>query len=297
MVVEFEVRCSASGCIRGLPRVGVSLALCLCANVQPLWGMQMKAIPDQHATGLPAYVGRTGGIRILFVEDDEDYREALGADLSERGFVVHSFADATSLLDSFDSAVEADVIILDWKLPKTSGIDLLGQLRRQGVNLPVVFLTGLASTVYETLAFDRGAIDFIDKTRGVDVLVSRLKRIVETYRSIADRQADKFIACGKLVLKPEISRAYWNGVDVGLTIGEYKIVHLLASNAGRYVTYRAIYDRLTYEGFIAGVGRNGYRTNVRSVIRRVRKEFRTLDPTFDKVENYTGFGYCWKKPA
>jgi DNA-binding response OmpR family regulator len=73
---------------------------------------------------LPAYVGRTGGIRILFVEDDEDYREALGADLSERGFVIQSFADATSLLDSFGSA--AEVIILDWKLPRTSGIDLLG---------------------------------------------------------------------------------------------------------------------------------------------------------------------------
>ena len=236
------------------------------------------------------------GIRILFVEDDEDYREALGADLSERGFVVHSFADATSLLDSFDNAVEADVIILDWKLPKTSGIDLLGQLRRKGVNLPVVFLTGLASTVHETLAFDRGAIDFIDKTRGVDVLVSRLKRIVESYKPIADRQADKFIACGKLVLKPEISRAYWNGVDVGLTIGEYKIVHLLASNAGRYITYRAIYDRLTYEGFIAGVGNTGYRTNVRSAIKRIRNKFRACDPAFGEIENYTSFGYCWGSP-
>jgi two-component system response regulator ChvI len=244
---------------------------------------------------LPAYVGRTGGIRILFVEDDEDYREALGADLSERGFVIQSFADATSLLDSFGSA--AEVIILDWKLPRTSGIDLLGQLRRQGVNLPVMFLTGLASTVHETLAFDRGAIDFIDKSRGVDVLVSRLKRIVESYKPIADRRADKFIACGKLVLKPEISRAYWNGVDVGLTIGEYKIVHLLATSAGRYITYRSIYDRLTYEGFIAGVGNTGYRTNVRSAIRRIRNKFRACDPAFGEIENHTAFGYCWGSPA
>ncbi|MEA2914030.1 MAG: two-component system, OmpR family, response regulator ChvI [Bradyrhizobium sp.] len=255
----------------------------------------MQGTPNQSAVGLPAYVGRTGGIRILFVEDDEDYREALGADLSERGFVIQSFADATSLLDSFGSA--AEVIILDWKLPRTSGIDLLGQLRRQGVNLPVMFLTGLASTVHETLAFDRGAIDFIDKSRGVDVLVSRLKRIVESYKPIADRRADKFIACGKLVLKPEISRAYWNGVDVGLTIGEYKIVHLLATSAGRYITYRSIYDRLTYEGFIAGVGNTGYRTNVRSAIRRIRNKFRACDPAFSEIENHTAFGYCWGSPA
>ena len=237
--------------------------------------------------------GTPGAIRILFVEDDDYYREVLEQELAEHGFAIRSFADAASLLGSIELVADADVILLDWALPRTSGIDLLPQLRRRGVNLPVVFLTGLASTVHETLAFDRGAIDFIDKTRGVDVLVSRLKRIVGSYKPIADRQADKFIACGKLLLKPEMSRAYWNGVDVGLTIGEYKIVQLLASNAGSYVTYRAIYDRMTYEGFIAGVGNIGYRTNVRSAIRRIRNKFRERDPGFVEIENYVGFGYCW----
>src|SRR5712671_698075 len=86
------------------------------------------------------------------------------------------------------------------------------------------------------------------------------------------------VACGKLRLNPETSRAYWNRVDVGLTFGEYKIVNLLASNVGRYVTYRAVYDRLHYEGFIAGDGANGYRANVRSAIKRIRNKFRDLDP-------------------
>lgn len=255
----------------------------------------MKGIPDQTAASSPITAAGRQGIRILLVEDDEDYREAVAGDLADRGFVVHSFADASSLLDSFDGAVESEVIILDWKLPNTSGIDLLGQLRRRGVNLPVVFLTGLASTARETLAFDRGAMDFIDKARGVDVLASRLKCIV-TCRRIADRQSDNFIACGKLILKPEISRSYWNDVDVGLTIGEYRIVHLLATNAGRYITYRSIYDCLTYEGFIAGVGNTGYRVNVRSAIKRIRNKFRACDPTFDEIENYTAFGYCWAGP-
>jgi len=65
---------------------------------------------------------------------------------------------------------------------------------------------------------DRGAVDFIGKTCSVEILV--------------------------LVLNPNMSRAYWNDSDMGLTKGEYKIVHLLVSNVGRYVTYRAIYDRL-----------------------------------------------------
>ena len=99
------------------------------------------------------------------------------------------------------------------------------------------------------------------------------------------------------MLKPETSRACWNQVDVGLTLGEYNIVHLLASNAGSFVTYRAVYDRLRYEGFIAGTGDDGYRANVRSAIKRIRNKFRACDPAFDEIENYTGFGYCWRKPA
>ena len=54
-------------------------------------------------------------------------------------------------------------------------------------------------------------------------------------------------------------------------MGEYDIVHLLASEVGCCVTYRAIYDRLHYEGFIAGVGENGYRVNVRGMIRDLRR--------------------------
>jgi two-component system response regulator ChvI len=84
--------------------------------------------------------------------------------------------------------------------------------------------------------------------------------------------------------------------DVGLTLGEYKLIHLLVSNAGSFVTYRAAYDRLHFESFIAGSGNDGFRANVRSVIKRIRSKFRSIDPTFDEIENYNGFGYSWKKP-
>jgi len=140
-----------------------------------------------------------------------------------------------------------------------------------------------------------GATDFIDKARGVEVLVKRLRCLVGTGKPTAHRQPDKTVACGRLVLRPNISRAYWDEVDLGLTVGEYNIVHLLASNVGRHVTYRSIYDRLKYEGFIAGSGDDGYRANVRSAIKRIRNKFRELDPTFSEIENYTAFGYCWGK--
>ena len=64
------------------------------------------------------------------------------------------------------------------------------------------------------------------------------------------------------------------------------------------MTHRAIYDRLHYEGFIAGSGDDGYRGNVRSAIKRIRNEFRDLDPDFAEIENYTVCGYRWvSRPA
>jgi two-component system, OmpR family, response regulator ChvI len=123
----------------------------------------MQGTPTQSVAELPADVGGTGTLRVLCVDHDEHYRETLVVELSERGFAVHGFADATSLLGSFDNIFKANAIVLEWKLPKTSGVDLLRELRRRGVNLPVVFLTGHTLVDNESLAFDRGASDFIDK--------------------------------------------------------------------------------------------------------------------------------------
>jgi two-component system response regulator ChvI len=250
---------------------------------------------EQNAVSSPAVVpalsssvSKTQAIRVLLVGADELPRETLIDELFKQGFVIRSFSDSASLLGSLYDAADADVIILDCRVPKTAGIDLLLQLRRHGVNLPVVFLTG-------SLIVGIGNIDRSDRSRGAEILVKRLRRVVEAAKPEVTLQLEDLV-CGKLVLKPAVSRAYWSGTDVGLTLGEYKMVHLLASNAGRYVTYRKVYDQLHYEGFIAGCGADGYRANVRSAIKRIRNKFRDCDPAFVEIENYTGFGYCWRKP-
>jgi two-component system response regulator ChvI len=245
-----------------------------------------------------ARVGQTDGpMRVLFVEDDRYHRELLVTELAKRGFTGWGFADSASLLGALDTGVDADIIlVLDGPRSKTSGIDLLAGLRRHGVDLPVVFLTGRPLTAQESLTLDRGAIDFIDKARGADVPAARLGRAVEAAKLPADPRANKVMVCGKLILRPDVDRVSWDGVDVGLTHGEYNIVHLLASNVGRFVSYRAIYDRMHYEGFIAGSGGDGYRANVRSAIKRIRNKFREHDATFAEIENYNSFGYRWGKP-
>jgi two-component system, OmpR family, response regulator ChvI len=165
------------------------------------------------------------------------------------------------------------------------------------VNLPVVFLTGYGFTAQENLAFETGAVDFIDKARGVEILARRLRRLLKAPKSAAPPPAASLEVCGKLVLNPNVGRAYWNDLDVGLTLGEYNIVHLLASKAGRRVTYRAIYDQVHYEGFIGGSGEDGYRINVRGIIKRIRKKFLQCDETFAEIDNVVGFGYRWANPT
>lgn len=92
------------------------------------------------------------------------------------------------------------------------------------------------------------------------------------------------------------SRAFWNGVGIDFTIGEYRIVELLVSRPGQYFTYRAIYDCLRHEGFVAGEGPRGHWPNVRSAIKRIRKKFRAVDAGFDEIRNGSAVGYCWRGP-
>src|SRR5260370_12692749 len=169
--------------------------------------------------------GSLCGGKVLLVEDDHHYREILSDELSERGFSVQSFGDGASLLGALDTdtAADADVVVLDWKLPRTSGIDLLPRLRHHGVNLPVVVVTAHSLPAHEIMAFDKVATAFIDKGRGMDVLVTRLKRVVEACKPAADSWSDNVIASRRLVLKPGLRRAYWDAIDLGLTLRAYDI--------------------------------------------------------------------------
>src|ERR1700704_6866950 len=147
-----------------------------------------------------AEAGR-GLIRGLHVEDDPNYREVVADQLSDHGFVVRSFADAMSLADGLAVSSEADIILLDWDLPDVSGIELLVELRQCGVNLPVVFLTGYGFTAQENLAFETGAVDFIDKARGVEILVRRLRRLLLKAKSAAASPPARLRGWGRAGLK------------------------------------------------------------------------------------------------
>ena len=233
---------------------------------------------------------------IVLVDDDDHYREALSADLADRGFSVSCYADGPSFLEAMKKGVEADVALLDWVLPEMSGFELLGALREQRIELPVVFLTGYSAAERELQALDRGAVDFVDKARGTEVLAHRLRLIIKgQHQAPADMQP-LVERHGNLALQRSTARALWLERDVGLTMTEYKIVVQLVSRKGKPQTYRAIYDTAHYEGFIAGSGGDGHNSNVRSLVKRIRKKFLAIDPGFSEIENLAGVGYRWAGP-
>ena len=234
---------------------------------------------------------------IVLVDDDDNYREVLSADLADRGFAVSCFADGPSFLEAVSNGVAAHVALLDWALPGMSGFELLGALRDRGFALPVVFLTGYSLAERELQALDRGAVDFVDKARGTEVLAHRLRLIIEGQRQLsATPPPPQIDHHGELALHRQTARTLWRQQDVGLTMTEYKIVALLVSRKGQVHSYRAIYDTAHYEGFVAGSGENGHNTNVRSLLKRIRKKFLVVDPGFAEIENEQGVGYRWREP-
>src|SRR5215217_883372 len=183
---------------------------------------------------------------VVLVDDDDDYREVLSADLADRGFAVSGFADGPSFLAAMSQGIEAEVALLDWSLPEMSGFELLGTLRDRGFALPVIFLTGYSLAERELQALGRGAVDFVDKARGTDVLAHRLRRIIKGPHQPPAEMQPLVERHGDLTLHRSTARALWRERDVGLTITEYKIVAQLVSRKGQPHTYRALYDTVHY---------------------------------------------------
>jgi two-component system response regulator ChvI len=234
---------------------------------------------------------------IVIVDDDDFFRESLGLNLIDEGYTVTNFSGGAEALEFFSAGGGCDCILLDWRMPGMNGLEVLRSLRRSGTTTPVIFLTVLSDDIYEEAALEGGAVDFIDKSRRLSILVKRLRLITEGTRPAPDpegrRNVGDVLHLHRLELRFDINRASWAGHALDLTLTEFKIVALLALRTGEDVSYREIYDLVHGKDFVAGYGAEGFRANVRTFIKRIRKKFRDADPEFDHIHNYAGFGYRW----
>jgi two-component system response regulator ChvI len=239
--------------------------------------------------------------RVVIVDDDDLFRESLGLNLAEEGYEVVDFDSGEGALDYLLNGEAAHAVLLDWRMPGLDGLGVLRFLRQSQIETPVIFLTVLSDEIYEEAALQWGAVDFIDKSRRLSIILQRLKLITEGAKAILSSgegvQESPTLRKGPLELRLDIKRAFWHELQVDLTVTEFAIVSLLINQQSADVSYRQIYDLVRGKDFVAGYGPEGYRANVRSFIKRIRKKFRDLDTDFDQIENYPGFGYRWREEA
>ncbi|GAB4520912.1 MAG: response regulator transcription factor [Parvularculaceae bacterium] len=234
---------------------------------------------------------------IAVVDDDDLFRESIGANLEDAGFDVTSYGDGASFLAATESPPAPDVVLLDWKMPELNGIDVLKALRARGSRTPVVFLTVLGQQIYEEAALAGGAVDFIEKSRSFSIVLRRIKMILDGVKSSAVDAAGKTAdvkTVGPLELNYRSQRAQWRGRPIALTLTEFRIVARLVANEGEDVSYRELYDQVHGRNFMAGDGEQGVRANVRALIKRIRAKFREVDEDFERIANYPSFGYRWE---
>lgn len=229
---------------------------------------------------------------IAVVDDDGLFRDTVSANLAEAGYRAVTFEGGGALLDWLVKGNRPAALLLDWQMPDPDGPTTLERLRGAGHELPVLFLTGLNQPIFEEKGLRLGAVDFVDKSKSFAIILQRLRIALSAKQSPDAAAAEK--EAGGLLLDVASARASWNGQQVDLTHGEFRVVQLLAQRIGRDVSYREIYDAVRGAGFEAGQGPDGYRANVRAMVKRIRQKFRDLDPEFDAIETYPGFGYRWR---
>jgi two-component system, OmpR family, response regulator ChvI len=256
--------------------------------------MSIITQPAASVSELAPIEGASRAVRIVVVDDDDSFRDSLVLSLEELGYDVSGFAAGPAALDHLAAGAPADVILLDWRMPGMSGLEVLRSLRQAGNATPVIFLTALNEARFEEVALEGGAVDFVDKLRRLPILVKRVQLIAEGARPAPvpdDRHFGEVLHLGRLELRFDIKRASWAGRPIELTLTEFNIVALLALRAGEYVSYREIYDVVHGKDFVAGYGDKGYRPNVRTFIKRIRRKLHDADPSFEHIVNTPGYGY------
>lgn len=221
---------------------------------------------------------------IALIDDDRNIVTSVSLLLQSEGFKVISAHDGE---DGFDliQKQKPDLAILDIKMPRMDGIELLKKLRGH-TNMPIIMLTSKDDEIDQITGFRSGADDYITKPFSQILLLERIKTLLR--RVMPPATPTNIITRGRLSMDDERHQIQWNGADVILTVTEYLLVKSLAINVG-HVKSR---DQLITDSY----GDSIYVDDriIDTHIKRIRKKFREVDVEFDSIETLYGVGYRFK---
>ena len=183
-------------------------------------------------------------MRLLVAEDELRVRAFLVRGLKEEGFTVVEAEDGEAALASA-SAGQADLVLLDWMLPKLSGLEVLRRLRASGDVTPVLMLTARDAVADRTQALNDGADDYLIKPFAFEELLARVRAIL---RRCAGR-ASPLLRCGDLTLDPSTRKVARNGQDIRLTARELALLQFLLEHQGQVVSRARIVEAVWEHDF------------------------------------------------
>ncbi|MBH0237765.1 response regulator transcription factor [Methylobrevis albus] len=229
---------------------------------------------------------------IALVDDDRNILTSVSIALESEGYRVDTYTDGASALDGLAKS-PPDMAILDIKMPRMDGMELLRRLR-QKTDMPVIFLTSKDDEIDELFGLKMGADDFIRKPFSQRLLVERVRAVLRRVAPrdpAAPKAADtaKNIDRGPLMMDPERHTCTWNGQAVTLTVTEFLILYALAQRPGVVKSRNALMDA-AYDDQVYVDDRT-----IDSHIKRLRKKFKAIDDDFDMIETLYGVGYRFKE--
>ncbi|MBM3592469.1 MAG: response regulator transcription factor [Alphaproteobacteria bacterium] len=228
---------------------------------------------------------------IALVDDDRNILTSVSMTLEQEGYQVRTYTDGESALQGL-MAKPADLAVLDIKMPRMDGMELLQRLRQRS-NMPVVFLTSKDEEVDELMGLRLGADDYITKPFSQRLLLERIRALLRRNEGARAEGSGAppggVLARGDLMLDETKHTCLWKGKPVQLTVTEFLLVKALALRPGMVKNRDQLID--------AAYGENIYvddRT-IDSHVKRIRRKFRHTDEDFDQIETLYGIGYRYKE--
>jgi len=225
---------------------------------------------------------------IALVDDDRNILTSISMALENEGFKVRTYIDAENALTDI-SRNPPDLAVIDIKMPKMDGEELLNRLRKKTA-IPILFLTSKDEEVDELLGLKLGADDFIKKSGGfsIKVLIERIRVQLRKKATNID-ESKNIIKHGKLVLDSSQLECEWNGkfLPEKLTTTEFLIVKELAKRPG-IIKERAQLMDIAYKD-----NNDIEDRTIDSHVKRIRKKFKKIDQNFAAIETRYGSGYRW----
>jgi OmpR-family two-component system manganese-sensing response regulator len=222
-------------------------------------------------------------MKILLVDDEPALTEPLARLLTKEGYVVDVAAEGRKG-GELAMAGDYDLLILDWMLPYSTGLQICQQLRDRDNHTPVLFLTAKDTLDDRVLGLDAGADDYLVKPFELRELLARVRALLRRAPSLDANRGNK-LQVGILELDPENQLAYLEGRSIELSDKETQLLFYLMSNPGQVLTHEQIYDRLW------GQSTSPSSNVLAALVRLLRRKLTLTDDRADIVQTVYGKGY------